>query len=145
MPARGSFASAGRATGIMIKVFLFSVILFALVLPGMALWHLASEMAVWLVAGYAFLISLAGFIACLRDKRKAQRGEWRIPEATLHLIELAGGWPGSFAAQRRFRHKTAKPGYQVMFWLIVSLHQLVALDYLREWVLLGRVMQAVHS
>lgn len=129
----------------MMKVLLFSVFLLVLILPGAALWHLSAEVDVWLVAGYAVLISLAGFIACWRDKKKAQRSEWRTPEATLHLIELAGGWPGSFAAQRRFRHKTSKSSYQVMFWLIVFLHQLVAVDYLRGWVLLGRIMQAVNG
>lgn len=122
------------------KILLFSVFSLALILPGAAFWRLAGVFDGWLVAGYAFLISLVGFIACWRDKTKAQRGAWRTPEATLHLIELAGGWAGSFAAQRGFRHKTSKASYQVMFWLIVFLHQLVALDYLRGWVLLQKIV-----
>ena len=56
------------------------------------------------------------------DKDKAKRGEWRTAESMLHLLELAGGWPGALIAQQLFRHKNRKPGYQVLFWLIVALH-----------------------
>ncbi len=50
-----------------------------------------------------------------------------------HFFELIGGWPGSFVAQHRFRHKVKKTGYQFTFWLIVAGYQLVALDYLADW------------
>src|SRR4051812_27727431 len=30
------------------------------------------------------------------DKRNAEAGKWRIPEATLHLWEILGGWPAAF-------------------------------------------------
>jgi uncharacterized membrane protein YsdA (DUF1294 family) len=48
-------------------------------------------------------------------------------------LELAGGWPGAFLAQRRLRHKCSKVSYQITFWLIVSLHIYVATDYLLGW------------
>jgi uncharacterized membrane protein YsdA (DUF1294 family) len=79
------------------------------------------------------VVSLFAFAANWTDKRRAEAGEWRIPESTLHTAELAGGWPGAFLAQRMFRHKTAKESYQVVFWLIVLLYQLVALDSLLGW------------
>lgn len=69
------------------------------------------------------------------DKRSAQKGGWRTPEKTLHLCELAGGWPGALLAQQAFRHKTRKPGYQLVFWGIVLLHQVFWIDYLY----LGRI------
>lgn len=56
------------------------------------------------------------------DKRQAQAGEFRVPEATLHLLELLGGWFGGYIAQETLRHKTAKDSYQATFWGIVLLH-----------------------
>ena len=56
------------------------------------------------------------------DKMQAQTGASRIPENTLHLLELFGGWMGGYLAQERLRHKTAKDSYQSAFWGIVCLH-----------------------
>lgn len=53
------------------------------------------------------------------DKRAAKNGRWRTPEKTLHLLSLAGGWPGALVGQRQFRHKTSKTSFQVIFWLTV--------------------------
>ena len=77
----------------------------------------------WIAIVYG-LMSAITFAMYARDKRAARRGARRTPEATLHLLELAGGWPGGFLAQRLVRHKNAKVGYQVVFWLIVALHAL---------------------
>ena len=63
------------------------------------------------------------------DKRFAQEDMWRIPEATLHLIEILGGWPGSGLAQQIFRHKTQKGSYQITFWVIAILHLIIGIDY----------------
>jgi uncharacterized membrane protein YsdA (DUF1294 family) len=68
------------------------------------------------------LMSIVAFVLHWVDKRRAMRGEWRIREATLHLVELLGGWPGSFLAQRVLRHKWRKTSYVVTFWTIVAVH-----------------------
>jgi uncharacterized membrane protein YsdA (DUF1294 family) len=78
-------------------------------------------------------ISFLTFLAYRADKRRAELNEWRISERTLHLLELLGGWPGAFVAQRYFRHKTAKDSYQFVFWSIVIFHQLLALDSRTSW------------
>lgn len=62
------------------------------------------------------------YMALAWDKDAAGRGRQRIPEANLHLLELAGGWPGSVVAQRTLRHKTRKIGYRVAFWTMVALN-----------------------
>lgn len=67
------------------------------------------------------------------DKRRAEEGMWRVSEANLHLLELLGGWPGAFLAQRQLRHKCSKGSYQMVFWLIVLGYQFAAFDSLRDW------------
>lgn len=63
------------------------------------------------------------------DKLQAVRRGWRVPETSLHLAEIAGGWPGAFMAQRRLRHKCQKGRFKVFFWCIIVLHQIVGLDF----------------
>ena len=101
-----------------------------LVAPGLAGWRLVGADAFWFLAGGCFVMSGLTYFLYADDKRRAQRGAWRIPEMTLHLCEQAGGWPGAFLAQRRLRHKNAKLGFQFVFLMIVAAHQFVAVDYL---------------
>ncbi len=74
------------------------------------------------------LMSLVTVIAYAFDKRAARRGTARTPEATLHILELLGGWPGALIAQWLIRHKNAKVTYQIVFWLI-------GLGHMAAWVL----------
>lgn len=73
------------------------------------------------VAGYAVMslltLAILGF-----DKRRAANAERRIPERTLHMLELLGGWPGSLLGQQLFRHKRSKPAFFLVTWLIAILH-----------------------
>ena len=62
------------------------------------------------------------YVVYALDKYAAQTGHWRTPESTLHLLELAGGWPGAWIAQQTLRHKSRKPGYRIAFWTMVLLH-----------------------
>ncbi|OZY86704.1 hypothetical protein CBP51_06730 [Cellvibrio mixtus] len=74
--------------------------------------------------------SLLAYYFYWQDKRRAQRNEWRIPEANLHFWSLVGGWPGAFVAQQQFRHKTKKISFLSVFWLIVLSHQVLWFDWL---------------
>lgn len=131
-------APAGRP-GLRLGHGVFLVVL--LVVPGIALYRLrdviAPVLAVMIVCG----VSAAAFVGHWIDKRKAASGEWRTPEATLHLFEMLGGWPGAFLGQRLFRHKTAKLGYQTVFWLIVVGYEYAAIDFLLGWKLAHAVRQ----
>jgi uncharacterized membrane protein YsdA (DUF1294 family) len=49
-----------------------------------------------------------------QDKLAAIRRTWRVPESSLHLAELCGGWPGAYVAQQTMRHKTVKQPYQAI-------------------------------
>jgi len=95
------------------------------------------------LGGSAVVISGLTYLAYAWDKHRARTKGWREPESLLHLLELIGGWPGAFVAQCRLRHKRAKVRYQIIFWLIVALHQFVAVDYIRGWPVLRHVMAYV--
>lgn len=98
-----------------------------------AVWKLPN----W-VAGLYLLLSLATFMSYAADKSAAARRAWRTPEGTLHLLALAGGWPGALLAQQLLRHKSTKQGFRRLFWATVLLNVvgLVALaSPVRQWLL----------
>jgi uncharacterized membrane protein YsdA (DUF1294 family) len=74
------------------------------------------------VAWFYLAASLTAFLAYALDKSAAKHGQWRTKENTLHLIGLAGGWPGAFAAQRLLRHKSRKQSFQIVFWVTAILN-----------------------
>ena len=78
-------------------------------------------MLTFALAGYA-VMSVIAFALYAADKRRAARGQWRISEATLHLVALIGGWPGAWIAQQTLRHKRRKAAFMIVFWIIVAAH-----------------------
>ena len=76
-------------------------------------------------------MSRAAFATYAGDKAGA--GSRRVPERVLHVLSLAGGWPGALVAQEWYRHKTRKVRFQIIFWLIVAAHvaAVAALLYIR--------------
>ncbi len=76
------------------------------------------------------MMSAVAFAAYWHDKNSAKHGAWRLPESSLHALELFGGWPGALVAQQWLRHKNRKLSYQIIFWLIVAAHT-------GAWVYLG--------
>jgi uncharacterized membrane protein YsdA (DUF1294 family) len=103
------------------------------VVPVLALVRLAQTVDWRFLAGYASIVSIATFAVYGWDKRRAEKGEWRVPEARLHLMELAGGWAAAYLAQRYFRHKIAKTRYLTVYWSIVAAYELLTVDYLLGW------------
>jgi len=89
---------------------------------------------------WCLLVSLVTLVTYCRDKRAAERQAWRVPEATLQGLALSGGWPGALVGQQRFRHKTRKLSFQIVFWLmllantgaLVWLHTAPGSQFLRE-------------
>lgn len=75
-----------------------------------------------LVLGAYLLMSAITFIAYAIDKSAAKAGRWRTSEATLHMLGLAGGWPGALLAQQILRHKSKKTSFRVVFWITVVLN-----------------------
>lgn len=67
-------------------------------------------------------LSIVAFAAYGWDKRAARKSRDRTPESTLHLLSLAGGWPGALVGQRVWRHKSRKTSFLIVFWLTVVLN-----------------------
>lgn len=78
-------------------------------------------MRVVIIILYAYLlvINLDGFLITRSDKRRAQRGKRRIPEAALFLTAVLGGGVGVYAAMKRYRHKTLHTSFTVGIPLII--------------------------
>lgn len=63
---------------------------------------------------FLLIMSVLAIILYRMDKTKAQKGAWRIKEATLLLVGFLGGAAGALLGMRLFRHKT-KHWY---FWAV---------------------------
>jgi uncharacterized membrane protein YsdA (DUF1294 family)/cold shock CspA family protein len=70
----------------------------------------------YLVAG---LVSIAVYWI---DKTAAEADRWRIPERTLHLVDLCFGIGGGLLAQAMLRHKTSKPDFARVTYAIATIH-----------------------
>ena len=84
------------------------------------------------IAIYLIIINLVGFLSMLIDKKKAERGSWRIKESTLLIIAVLGGSIGSIAGMYTFRHKTQKPRFYVGLPIIIVLQILIIVAILIE-------------
>lgn len=117
----GGRAQWGGATLFAIPAFLLLFVVVAV------LWRPPA----WVPGAYVVL-SLASFVAYAADKSAATRGAWRTSENNLHLLALAGGWPGALLAQQWLRHKSTKAAFRQVFWVTVALN-VVALPVLAWW------------
>lgn len=120
--ARPGAAGAGGSAS-----YLAIVVLLVLYLVATLLWRLSS----WAAAAYGAL-SLVCFVLYAIDKSAAVNGRWRTPESTLHLLALAGGWPGAILAQQWLRHKSSKLAFRIVFWCTVALN-MGAFMWLARW------------
>ncbi len=100
------------------KASKFSIYLSVLFLAMITTAYFFGHLHQALLFGY-LAISAGAFLAYASDKSKAQRRVSRIPENTLHLFSLIGGWPGAAIAQQLLRHKTQKREFRIVFWFTV--------------------------
>ena len=71
------------------------------------------------------------------DKRTAELGKllkgWRVPEVTLHLLALMGGFTGAWIARSMFSHKINSKRHPVILAILIAstiLHLLIMLRLL---------------
>lgn len=105
---------------------------FFLVVAGVATLFIAAYLAhktrfsghlIWCVSLGVVTFALYGL-----DKRASVRNRRRVPEITLHALNLAGGFVGGFAGRWVFRHKTQK----ILFLVIPAVGLLIHLVF-RFW------------
>ncbi len=88
----------------------------------------------WLAA-YGLAVSLIAAVLTVADKRRAKRGEWRVPESTLLFTAALGGAAAMLATMRLVRHKTR---HKKFMWGLPAmlLVQVAVLSWLfsRGWV-----------
>lgn len=81
-------------------------------------WPVAAALA-------APMLWCASFLAYWYDKHGARTRNTRDREATLHLLDALGGWPGGWVAMQWLRHKQRRNAFLRSFWLIAAVHSLV--------------------
>lgn len=84
-----------------------------------------------LLIPYLILINALGFLLMLADKQKARKKKWRIPEATLMGVAAMGGSLGSLVGMLTFRHKTKHTKFTVGVPLLLTVHGMILLWFLR--------------
>ena len=71
----------------------------------------------WLVA-----VNITAYFLMRKDKIRAVRHGWRIPENTFFLFCLSGGFAGVYGGMQRFHHKTKHFAFKLsvvlsgLFW-----------------------------
>lgn len=98
-----------------------SVIVAALFFVILGVCVLTARISPWILVLY-LVVSLLTFIMYAVDKSAAKKGAWRTQESTLHLLSLAGGWPGALVARHKLRHKSKKQPFRFIFWITVMLN-----------------------
>lgn len=111
--ARRNYSPAQWGTATLFTIPVFVLLFMVLAFLGRATLIYA---AIYLAA------SLITFIAYALDKSAAQNYRWRTPESTLHLLAIAGGWPGALLAQQFLRHKSTKREFRLVFWATVVIN-----------------------
>lgn len=79
---------------------------------------------------YLLAINLLGFLAMLIDKKKAEKGSWRISEKALLTFGLLGGSIGTMIGMYTFRHKTKKLKFTVGLPIIL-ITEIILIVYLK--------------
>jgi uncharacterized membrane protein YsdA (DUF1294 family) len=124
--------------GARIRWWHLAVILPFLVTPLYALSQVLRSSDWPIAGGYLFAVSVVSLLAYRFDKMYERKGRIGVSDSVFHTLALLGGWPGAFIAQRKYAPSRGI-GFHVFFWMIVLLHHLVAIEYLRGWVGLNTI------
>lgn len=85
----------------------------------------------YIIIIYIFVINLISGIIFHTDKKNAVKNKKRIPEKTLHLLELSGGVFTILILSYIIRHKNIKKSYILITYIIFFLWILIFLILFR--------------
>jgi len=86
------------------------------------------------------LVSALTLVIYGADKLAARKAWRRVPEATLLIFGVVGGWPGAILGQQLFRYKTQKQPFKTYFMITVILNVVLLLAAWRFWPLIDSRM-----
>ena len=109
------------------KIYGSLVIFLAVLIFGFAFYY---HLNLWVA--YFLAVNLITFVFYFYDKIISNSRLTRVPEIIFHLLAIFGGSPMALLAQKMFRHKTIKPSFQMIYWLIVIGQILLAVFFANE-------------
>lgn len=83
-----------------------------------AFW--CDSLTMWVISVNVLTLFLYG-----ADKLAARRHWYRVPEFTLLIFGVVGGWFGAILGQQIFRHKTQKQPFKTYFALSVIVNLII--------------------
>lgn len=78
----------------------------------------------YILVGYFIIISLIGFSLMGIDKKRSQKGQWRIPEKRYWTVGLLGGGIGLYLGMQTYHHKTKHKTFTIGMPLVILLNVL---------------------
>ena len=81
------------------------------------------------LAYYLLAINVVAFIMYGIDKYKTKKAKWRIPEATLLLLDVLGGSIGAWMGMKVWHHKTMHKKFKYGIPAILLI-QIALMEYL---------------
>ncbi|EDE4817457.1 DUF1294 domain-containing protein [Salmonella enterica subsp. enterica serovar Enteritidis] len=82
--------------------------------------------AMWFLLANVLTLAIYGV-----DKTAARKTWRRVPESTLLVFGVVGGWPGAIVGQQLFRHKTQKQPFKTYFIVSVIVSTVVTVAIYR--------------
>lgn len=83
----------------------------------------------YLLIIYFILINIITYIYFLIDKKRAKKGQWRIPESRLLSLSFIGGSIGGLLGMLSLRHKTKQLKFKFLMpiFLLTNIVTLIML------------------
>ena len=103
------------------KIFYYISTIFLL----LSLFFIGFRLHIHPLLNYVLAINITTLLLYCIDKSLAILRLFRIPEKLLHVSTLLGGSFGALSGQYLCKHKTIKPEFQKLFWIIIIIQVMI--------------------